>query len=329
MKRRAFIGLLGVAAAWPLAARGEARQVRRVGVLSNIGESDGEAQSMVAALRQVLQEFGWVEGETLRMDRRWAAGNPARIASFARELVALKPDVIVAHSTPAATALRQENHDIPVVFVQVSDPIGSGLISNVARPGGNVTGFLSFESSMGGKWVEVLREVSSGIARMALLFNPETAPYVPRYYQASFESSARSAGVQPGVNAVRSARELEDAIVALGRAGQSGLIAAPDSFNIVHRERIIALTAEYRVPTIYPYRFAVSEGGLISYGIDLVDLFRRTAVYVDRILKGAKPAELPVQAPVKFELAINLKTARALGLDVPPTLLATADEVIE
>jgi putative tryptophan/tyrosine transport system substrate-binding protein len=329
MNRRAFIGLVGGAAAWPLAARGEARQVRRIGVLSNIGESDDEAQSMVAGLRQVLQEFGWVEGQSLRIDRRWAAGNPARIASFARELIALKPDVIVAHTTPAAIALRQETHDIPVVFVQVSDPTGSGLISNLAHPSGNFTGFLSFEASMGGKWVEVLREMAPSIARVALLFNPETAPYVASYYQAWIESSARSTGLQLGVNAVRSVRELEDAIVALGRAGQGGLVAMPDSFNIVHRERIIALTAQYRVPAIYPYRFAVGEGGLISYGIDFVDLFRRTAVYVDRVLKGTKPAELPVQAPVKFELAINLKTAKALGLDVPPTLLARADEVIE
>jgi putative ABC transport system substrate-binding protein len=264
MNRRTFIGLVGATAAWPLAARGEARQVRRVGVLSNIGESDDEAQSMVSGLRQVLQEFGWVEGETLRIDRRWAAGNPARIASFARELVALKPDVIVAHTTPAAITLRQESHDIPVVFVQVSDPIGGGLISNLARPGGNFTGFLSFESSMGGKWVEMLREAAPSIARITLLFNPETAPYVPSYYQASIETSAQSAGLQPGVNAVRSPRELEDAIEALGRAGYWGVIAMPDSFNIVHRERIIALTAQYRVPAIYPYRFAVSEGGLIS-----------------------------------------------------------------
>jgi ABC-type uncharacterized transport system substrate-binding protein len=329
--RREFITLLGgAAAAWPLAARAQQTdRVRRVGVLSNFAESDPEAQSMVDALHQTLQELGWVEGRNLRIDRRWAAGNPTRLQAFAKALVALQPDVIVGHVTPAVIALRKETSTIPIVFIQVSDPIGAGFIANLAHPGGSITGFTTYEPSMVGKWVEMLKEMAPRVSRLAFLFNPQTAPFVTRYYQGPLESSARSLGMQPSANPVQNASEIESAITALGREPAGGIIVMPDSFNIVHRERIIALAAQNKLPAISPYRFMVAEGGLMSYGIDLVDLFRRAAGYVDRILKGEKPGDLPVQAPTKYELVINLKTAKTLGLQIPDKLLVAADEVIE
>ena len=330
MKRRAFITLLGGAVAWPLAARAQQpERMRRVGVLSTFAESDPEAQSLVQALDRTLQELGWVEGRNLRIDRRWAAGNPGRIEGFAKLLIGLEPDVIVAHGTPAVIALRNETRSILIVFVQVTDPIGAGFIANLAHPGGNITGFTTYEPSMVGKWGEMLKEVAPQISRIAFLFNPDTAPYVIRYFQGPLETSARALGLQPNSSPVHNTSEIESAITALAREPGVGLIVMPGSFNIVHRERIIALAAQNKLPAISSYRFMVAEGGLMSYGIDLVDLFRRAAAYVDRILKGEKPADLPVQAPTKFALVINLKTAKALGLEVPPQLLARADEVIE
>jgi putative ABC transport system substrate-binding protein len=332
MGRREFISLIGGASAsvgaWSLAARAQ-QGVRRVAVLSSIGESDQEAQLMVAGLHDGLQALGWVNGRNLRIDHRWAAGSSDRVVVLAKELVALSPDVIVAHTTPSGLALQRATDTIPIVFVQVSDPEGSGLVANIAHPGANITGFTSFEASMAGKWLEMLREMAPGIARAAILFNPDTASYVGRYYQAPFQAAASALGVTALTYPVRNARELEGMIGELAGAAGAALIVMPDSFNIVHRDRIIELTARYRIPSISPYRFAVKEGSLMSYGIDFVDLFRRTAVYVDRILKGKKPGELPVQAPTKFELVINLHTAKTLGLTVPPTLLARADEVIE
>ena len=329
--RREFITLLGgAAAAWPLAARAQQTDaVRRVGLLSNIAESDPEAQSMMGAFHQALQELGWVDGRNLRIDRRWGAGNPVRVEALAKELVGLQPEVIVGYTTPAVLALRRETGTIPIVFVQVSDPIGTGFITNLAHPGGNNTGFTNFESSMVGKWAEMLKEIAPSISRVAFLFNPETAPYVTRYYQRPLETAVQSLGMQPWANPVHNTREIESAITALGRGPGGGLIVMPDSFNIVHRDQIIALAAEHQLPAISPYRFAVQEGGLMSYGVDQVELFRQAAAYVDRILKGEKPADLPVQAPTKFELAINLKAAKTLGLTVPLTLQARADEVIE
>jgi putative ABC transport system substrate-binding protein len=331
MKRREFITLLGgAAAAWPLAARAQQpERMRRVGLLSTFAESDPEAQSMVGALDQALHELGWVEGRNLRIDRRWAAGNPGRLDGFAKVLIALEPDVIVAHGTPAVSALRKQTRSIPIVFVQVTDPFGSGFVVSYAQPGGNITGFTTFEPSMVGKWGEMLKEIAPGISRIAFLFNPETAPYIIRYFQGPLETSARSLGMQPSSNPVHNTSEIESAITALARAPGGGLIIMPDTFNIVHRELIIRLAGQNKLPAISPYRFVVAEGGLISYGIDLVGLFRRTGGYVDRILRGAKPAELPVQAPTKFELVINLKTAKALGLDVPLYIQQLADEVIE
>jgi putative ABC transport system substrate-binding protein len=331
MRRRDFIRVIGGAAVLrPFAAHAQqAGVVRRVGMLSSLAEGDAESQALVAALHQALAEFGWVDGRNLRVDHRWAAGDPRRLTAFAKELLGLQPDVVVGHTTPSVIALRNDTETIPIVFVQISDPIGTGFITNLARPGGNITGFTNFESSMGGKWVEILKEIAPGVTRVALLFNPETAPYVTRYYQGPFEAAAPLFGVQPSVNPVHNDLEVESAITVLGREPGGGLIVMPDGFNIVHRERIIALAARHKLPVIYPYRFAVTEGGLVSYGTDVTDLFRRAASYVDRILRGTKPADLPVQAPVKFELVINLTTAKALGLTVPMTLQAGADEVIE
>jgi len=331
MKRREFITLIGGAgAAWPLAARAQqGEQMRRLGVLSNIGESDMEAQSMAAALHRGLRGLGWVNGRNLQVDHRWGAGNPERISAFAKELIALKPEVIVAHTTPSVIALSRETNTVPLVFVQVSDPIGTGFITNMAHPGGNITGFTNFESSMVGKWVEMLKEMAPGISRVAFLFNPQTAPYVTRYYQGPLEASARALGIEPWAASVSSAVDIESAIAKFGREPGGGFIMMPDSFNIVHRDRIMALAAQYRLPAISPYRFAVREGGLMSYGVEQVELFRLAASYVDRLLKGAKPAELPVQSPTKFELVINTNTAKALGIEVPITLLTRADEVIE
>jgi len=302
---------------------------RRVGVLSSLGESDPEARSMAASFHRALQEAGWIDGRNVRIEHRWAAGSVERLEAFAKELVGWRANVIVAHTTPSVIALRKETATIPIVFAQISDPIGAGFIANVARPGGNITGFSNFEASIGSKWIELLKETAPGLMRGAILFNPETAPYVGRYYQGPFEAAARSFGVQPSASPVRSGAEIASALAALQGEPPGGLIVMPDTFNIVHRQQIIELAARHRVPAIYPYGFAVREGGLISYGVDPVDLFRRAAGYVDRVLKGAKAAELPMQAPVKFELLINLKTANALALKIPQTLLATADDVIE
>jgi ABC-type uncharacterized transport system substrate-binding protein len=329
--RREFITLLGgAAAARPIAVRAQQSvQMRPIGFMSNVGESDLEAQSMVSALHKGLRELGWVNGRNLQIHHRWGAGNPERIAAFAKELVALRPEVIVAHTTPSVLALRRETDSIPIVFIQISDPIGTGFVTNMSHPGGNITGFTNFEATMVGKWVEMLKEMSTGISRVTFLFNPQTAPYVTRYYQGPLKISARLLGIEAVANPVNNSGEIESAISAFGRVPNGGLIMMPDSFNIVHRDQIIALVARHRLPAISPYRFAVAEGGLMSYGVEQVELFRLAASYVDRILKGATPAELPVQAPTKFELVINLKTAKALGLDVPLTLLARADEVIE
>jgi putative tryptophan/tyrosine transport system substrate-binding protein len=299
-------------------------------VLSNVDESDLEAQSMVTALHQTLRELGWVDGRNIRFDHRWAAGNASRVADLARQLVALQPDVIVAHTSVPVIALQKETTTIPIVFVQVADPIGQGFIKGLAHPGGTITGFISFEPSMGGKWVEILREIAPGTSRMAFLFNPKTAPYVNAgYYRASLDAAAASLAVALAATPVSSPGQIESAVGALSYDHGDGLIVIPDSFNIVHREQIIGLAAQHRVPAMYPYAFAIREGGLISYGVNQVELFRGAASYVDRILKGEKPADLSAQTPTKFESMINLKAAKALGLTVPPSLLTSVDEVIE
>jgi ABC-type uncharacterized transport system substrate-binding protein len=329
MNRREFITLFGGAVAWPLAARAqEAVQMKHIGVLMGRSESDREGQAFVAAFREELQKLGWAEGRNIRIDYRWATpGDAESIQRVANELVALQPDLVLAQNTPNTAALAQQTRNIPIVFATVSDPVGSGFVANFPRPGGNVTGFTNIEPTTAGKWLELLKEIAPHVARVAFLFNPATAPY--EYYLSSFKAAARSFAVEAIAAPVRDRSELEPVITALARAPNGGLVLMTDTFLLNHREEITSLAVRYRLPAVYPYRAFTEAGGLLSYGNDTHDNFRRAASYVDRILKGAKPSELPVQAPVKFELVINLKTAKALGLEIPPQLLARADEVIE
>jgi ABC-type uncharacterized transport system substrate-binding protein len=331
MRRREFIGLLsGAAAAWPLAARAQQMsRVQRIGVLMGYAENDSEAQAFVAAFREALQQVGWMDGYNVRIDTRWAAPGDAEARQrLAAELVALKPDVILAHNTPTTSALLQQTRTIPIIFAFVSDPLGSGFISSFARPGANVTGFAVLEPTMAGKWLELLKEIAPRLVRVGVLFDPATATYA-EYYLKPVKAAALSLGVEVIAAPVHSPSELESTIAAQARAPNGGLVVMPDSFTSAHRAEITSLAARYRLPAVYPFRFFAELGGLLSYGNDQIDNFRRAATYADRILKGAKPSELPVQAPVKFELVINHKSAKALGIEVPPTLLARADEVIE
>jgi putative tryptophan/tyrosine transport system substrate-binding protein len=329
MRRREFIAALGSAAVgWPLAARAQQPEpMRRIGVLMGSAESDRDRQAFVAAFREELQTLGWAENRNIRIDTRWAPPDGEAIR-LAMELVALQPDLILSHNTPTTAALLQQTRTIPVVFAVVSDPVGSGFVASFPRPGGNVTGFTNIEPTAIGKWLELLKEVAPRVARVALLFNPATAPFA-EYYLSPFKAAAASLALDAIAARVRDTSELKSAIAVQARAPNGGLVVMTDSFVVAHRAEIISLAARYRLPAVYPFRFFAEHGGLLSYGNDLVDSFRRAAIYADRILKGAKPSELPVQAPVKFELVINLKTAKALGLDIPPTLLARADEVIE
>jgi putative tryptophan/tyrosine transport system substrate-binding protein len=329
MKRREVLRLLrGGAVAWPLAARAQQPyRMRRMGVLLGNAE-DHEAQSWVAALREELGKLGWTEGRNIEIDIRWAAADVASMKRFAKELVALQPDLILTQSTPAAGAMLEQTHTIPVVFVLVADPVGSGYVASLPRPGGNATGFTPIVSSLGGKWVELLKEIAPRLARVTLLFNPPTATFIQAYIS-PFKAAAASVGVEAIVAPVNGVPELQSQVTTQAREPNSGLVVIPDTFTQAHLAEIAALAARYRVPAVYWSRSFPEIGGLISYGPYLVDEFRRAASYLDRILKGEKPSDLPVQAPVKFELVINLKTARALGLDVPPTLLVRADEVIE
>jgi putative ABC transport system substrate-binding protein len=331
MQRRDFITLLGGAAvAWPLAAQAQqSDQVRRIGMLIGYAENDPEIQARIAAFRQGLGRLGWTEGRNVRIDYRFAPAGPDQAQLFAKELVALRPDVLVGNSTPASAALLRETRTIPIVFVGVSDPVGSGLVASIARPGGNTTGFTDFEPSLTGKWLELLKEITPGTVRVAVIFNPMTAPGGGSFFLGPFEQVARSFAVEPIAAPVADAAQIESALAAIWREAGGGLIVMPDAFTTIHRKVIIALAAQQHFPAIYPYRYEVVDGGLMSYGVDTVDLLRRAASYIDRILKGEKASDLAVQAPVKFELVINLKTAKALGLTVPPSLLVVADEVIE
>jgi putative tryptophan/tyrosine transport system substrate-binding protein len=326
MKRRDFFTLLGGAvAAWPLMAGAQQGDgMRRIGVLMGFAESDPEAyQVHIAAFRDGLQKLGWTDRNTW-IDTRWATPADAEsMQRFAKELVALQPDVILSNTTPTTAALLQQTRTIPIVFALVVDPIGSGFVASFPRPGGNVTGFIVTEPTMAGKWLELLKEIAPHVARVAMLFT------YAEYWLTPFKAAAASFGVEAIVAPVHDRSELESVVAAQTREPNGGLIAMPDSFTVAHRVEITSLAARYRLPAVYPFRFFAEVGGLLSYGVNQTDNFRRAAVYVDRILKGAKPSELPVQAPVKFELVINLKTAKALGLEIPPTLLARADEVIE
>jgi putative ABC transport system substrate-binding protein len=329
LKRRDFITLLGgTAVAWPFAVRAQQPdRPRRVGVLTPVGENDQEGRSRVAAFRAGLRDLGWTEGGNLHVDYRWAAGDAGRIRAYATELVRLKPDVILANSTPVVAALRGETRSIPIVFSGVSDPIGIGLVESLARPGGHITGFANFEPSIGGKWLEVLKELATDVRRVVFLFNPRNASWVRIFEEIKAASSLLD--VEPIAAGVRDVAEIEKAIDGLAGQPNTGLIVQPDAITTARRQVIVDLVRKHRVPAVYPIRAFATDGGLMVYGVDIVDQFRRAASYVDRILKGTKPADLPVQAPSKFELVINLKTAKALGLEVPPALLARADEVIE
>jgi putative tryptophan/tyrosine transport system substrate-binding protein len=328
MKRREFIAGLGGAAAWPVAARAQqGERVRRIGVLMPLDENDPVGKTFVSAFTQALAGLGWTDGRNVRMDLRWAGGDINRIGAFAHELVGLQPDIILAAATPATAAVQQETGTIPIVFVNVSDPVASGLVASLNRPGGNITGFATFEPALGAKWLELLSEIAPGLKRAAIMFNPDTAPI--SVHMPSFEAAARSLKVVPIIAPVHSDVEIETAINALGHEPRGGVVVFMDAFTNVHRAAIMLATAQSNVPAVYGTSDSVREGGLLSYGPAQIDAVRRAASYVDRILRGAKPADLPVQLPTKFEMAINLKTAKALGLEVPTNLLLLADEVIE
>ena len=329
MRRREFITLIGgAAAAWPLAARAQqAERVRRIGVLMGVADNR-EGQARVTALKQGLEELGWIDGRDIQIETRFGGADAGRIRANAAELVAFAPDVLVGHTTAVIRALRQATSSIPIVMAGINDPVEQGFVSSLAHPGGNITGFTFIDFQMVGKWLEMLKEAAPGVSRAALMFNPDAVAHYYVYLR-SFEAMPRSIAVEVTATPVRDTAEIEKAIIKLGREPGSGLIVAPDAFTIVHQHLFIRLAQQHRLPAVYAWRTSAAQGALMSYGPDPYDLFRRSASYVDRILKGAKPADLPVQQPTKFELAINLKTAKTLGLEIPTTLLARADEVIE
>jgi len=329
MRRRDFISLVGGSAvAWPLAVRAQqGDRVWRVGVLMPFYENDPEGKTYVSAFTQALAGLGWTDGRNVRMDLRWSSGDINRIRALAQELVGLQPDVIVTGTAPPTVALQRETQTIPIVFATLADPVASGFVARLDRPSGNITGFATFEASMGGKWLELLSEIAPGLKRAAIMFNPETAP--ASAFMPSLETAARSLKMVLIISPIHSDVEIETAIVALGREPRGGLVVGPDVFTDVHRAPIISAAARNNVPAVYWQSEFARDGGLLSFGPDRVDNWRRAATYVDRILRGAKPAELPVQLPTKFEMAVNLKTAKALGLDVPLLLQRRADEVIE
>ena len=327
MKRRTFIAGLGSTAAWPVAARAQqGERVRRVG-FSGLAADDPETIARVAAFRLGMRERGWTEGRNLQIDYRWAGPDPERIESQAAELVGALPEVLLATNTPVVAALQRATRAIPIVFVTIGDPVGQGFVASLARPGGNITGFTGFEFSLGGKWVGFLKELVPRVTRMAYLFHPEIGPFYSLLLE-SVEATAGSLGVETTVAPVRVLGDIERAISAAAKPN-SGIIVQPDGYTLSNRRFIIELAARHGLPTIHDRRIEAAEGGLASYGADLLDLYRRCAAYVDRVLKGENPADLPVQQPLKYELVVNLKTAKALGLTIPETLLATADEVIQ
>jgi putative tryptophan/tyrosine transport system substrate-binding protein len=331
MKRREFITLLaGAAATRPLTATAQhADRIRRVGVLMGYSEADPEAKVLLAGFTHGLSELGWIEGRNLRMDVRWAPGRTDVMHIFAKELVDLQPDVILADSTPVTAALKRETLTIPIVFAVVADPVGSGFVASLPHPGGNITGFSSVEASIASKWLELLTGVAPDLKRVAMIFDPDTAPYIKSYALPFFEAPARSLKVALIAAPVHGDDEIETAITALGREPGGGLLGMPDNFVEIHRALIISLAARSNVPAVYQTPVIARDGGLLSYGADFRDIFRRSASYVDRILRGAKPLELPVQLPIKYQLVINLRTANALGLTVPPSIVVSADKVIE
>jgi putative ABC transport system substrate-binding protein len=329
LKRRAFITLLGgAAAAWSGAAGAQqGERVRRIGVLMSAADSDPEAQTWMAAFKEGLQRLGWVQDRNIRIDARWGASDYDRLRSYAAELLGMSPDIIFAGATPALVALQRETRSLPIVFAQVSDPVKLGLVANLAQPGGNITGFAIFEHAIAGKWLDLLKDTAPGRTRIAVLFDPNNPAQAP-YVQAA-EAAAPSFGVQLTLAEVRSRDEIERAINAFAQQPNGALIVVPNTLTILNRDLIIALAALHGLPAVYPYRFFASSGGFISYGMDLADQYRQAATYVDRILKGAKPGDLPVQLASKFELVVNLQTAKALGLAIPEPFLQGANEIIE
>jgi len=328
MQRREFIAGLGSAAAWPVVARAQQPdRMRRIGVLMPFVENDPAGKARFSAFTQGLADLGRTDGRNVRMDVRWYGDDINQIRALAQELVGLQPDIILASTTPATAAVQRETRTIPIVFVGLADPVASGIVEQLDRPSGNITGFALFEDSLGGKWLELLSEIVPGLKRAAIMFNPDTT--LASLYMPSFETAARSLKVVLIPASVHSDVEIDTAIMALGREPGGGLVVMPDIFTVVHRAPIISAAARNNIPTVYQMSTFARDGGLLAYGPDVVDLFRRAATYVDRILRGARPAELPVQFPTKFDLVINLKTAKSLGLTIPETLLATANEVIE
>jgi len=328
-RRELLVALGGAAAAWPLAARAQqSSRIRRVDVLMGLTESDPEAQSRIAAFHKTLQGLGWTEGRNVQVDYYWAAGDIDRTHTLAKELVSSAPDVIVVNTPPGLSALRVETHTIPIVFVQLLDASESTVVLNPARPESNVTGFTNFyEYAVSGKWLALLKEIAPSVSRVAILQNPNHPSWAG--YQGSIAKTAPLLGVQPIRAHIYTPADIDNVLDALAREPNGGLLVLPDTFTTVHRDKIVALADYHRLPAVYPLRFFATGGGLMAYGADLVELLRLSASYVDRILRGARPSDLPVQSSTKFELIINLKTAKALGLDIPATLLARADEVIE
>ena len=329
MRRREFISLVGGAAAWPLAARAQqSGRVRRIGVLATVPSDDSEIQARMAAFHQGLQETGWIVGRNIRIDYRWgAAGDDEQTRKYAADLIALAPEVVLAVATATVRPLQQASRTTPIVFVQVSDPVGAGFVESLARPGGNTTGFTLFEFSLSAKWLELLKELQPRATRVAVLRDRDLTSGIAQF--AAMQSVAPSLGVELIPIGVRGGTEIERALSALAQRSNTALIVLPGSLTLLHRKLIITLAAQHHLPTVCPYRYHIIDGGLISYGPDTIDQYRRAAGYVDRILKGEKPADLPVQAPTKYELVINMKTAKSLGLEIPAMLLARADEVIE
>jgi putative ABC transport system substrate-binding protein len=330
LRRRAFIAALGGAAvAWPRTLVAQPIGARRIGVLMELAADEQQARSNVAALQRGLSKFGWSQGSNLRIEYRWAPDDPVLVWKFAKELVELQPEVIVAPSSPVVATVLGQTRKIPIVFVSISDPIGEGFVASFAHPGGNITGFTNFEASMTGKWVELLKDIAPEITRVGFLFNPQTTAGSGSYFLRPIDAAVTASKVKAVMALVHDDDEIEAAFAALAREPGAGAVLLPDVFTVAHHLLVVTLAERYRVPTVYGYRFMAEQGGLISYGVDVDNLFERAADYVDRILKGTKPADLPVEAPTKFELVVNQKTARALGLTIPPMLLAIADQVVE
>jgi putative ABC transport system substrate-binding protein len=329
MRRREFIVGLGAGAAWPLVARAQqGERVRRIGALMYGDENDPVYKPRLSAFTRALADLGWTDGRNVRMEPRWHGDDANQIRALAQGLVGLRPDILLANTTAATAALQRETPTVPIVFAGLSDPVASGIVARLDRSSGNITGFANYEATLGGKWLELLSEIAPGLKRAAIMFNPDTAPYASTYTP-SFETAAGSLNVAALIAHIHNDAEIETAIIALGREPGGGLVVMPDIFTSLHRAPIILAATRNNIPAVYWDSFFARDGGLLSYGVDSIDMFRRAATYVDRILRGAKPGDLPVQFPAKYEMAVNLKTAKALGLTVPQSILLSADEVIE